>query len=305
MKKLRKIIVTLLVLILVAVLIVMLTLDQLVKTGVEKGATFALGVDTTLGSADLSVLGGGIALDRLRVANPQGYESAQFFAMNHAEVEVALGSLMRDTVEVPLVAFQGIEVSLEKRDGKANYKVILDNLGRFESGAPAPQEPVAEKKGGKRLVIRKLLIEDVKVSVDLLPIGGSLTRQDVTIPKIEMTNVGSDSDRGVLVADVAGIVIKAVLKSIIDSGIDLPGDMLKELSGGLANLGSVGQYGVAIVGDVGSKVQDLGKQVGQQVGEVGKDVGEAVGKTVEDVGKNVTEGIGGLFKGKQQDSDNP
>lgn len=301
MKKLRKVIVAVLVVILVAALMVMLTVDQLVKTGVEKGATYAMGVKTTLGSADLSVFGGGIALDRLRVTNPEGFESDHFFAMDHARVTVALGSLTKDTVEVPLIAFTGIEINLEKRDGKANYKVILDNLGRFESGEAAP----ADEEGGKRLMIRKLLIEDVQVSVDLMPIGGSLTRQNVTIPKIEMENVGSD-DQGALVSEVMGVVIKAVLKSIVDSGMQLPGNMLKEIAGGLDGLGSLGQYGVEVVGDVGSKVQDMGKEVGEQVGQLGEkagNVGQQVGDAVGDVGENVTKGIGGLFKKKDDGGD--
>ncbi len=295
MKKLRKIIVVLVVVILVGLVVLMLSLDHLVKKGVETGATYAMGVETTLGSADLSVLGGGIKLDRLRVANPQGYQSPHFLAMDRSQVQVALRSLTGDTVEVPLIELGGIDVNLEKREGKANYSVILANLGRFESGEPAPDQPPAEE-GGKRMVIHKLLIEDITVHVDLLPVGGSLTRQEITIPRIEMQDIGSDTDKGVLISEISSIVLKAVLKSVIDSGIQLPGDVLKDLSGSLANLDSVGQFGVQVVGDVGSQVTEIGQQIGEQVGQIGEKAGEAVG----DVTKGVTEGIGGLFKKKEE-----
>lgn len=290
MKKLRRIIVAVVVVILLGLLVLMLSLDHLVKRGVETGATYAMGVQTTLGSADLSVLGGGIKLDRLRVANPQGYQSPHFFTMDRSQVQVALGSLMSDTMEVPVVELGGIDVNLEKREGKANYSVILANLGRFESSDPAP--PQAPAEGGKRMVIRRLLIEDITVHVDLLPVGGSLTQRQITIPKIEMQDIGSDSDRGVLISEISAIVLKAVLKSLIDSGIQLPGDMLRELSGGLANLESVGQFGVQVIGDVGSKAADVSQQVSEQVGQIGEKAGEAVG--------DVTKGIGDLFKKKEE-----
>jgi hypothetical protein len=110
-----------------------------------------------------------------------------------------------------------------------------------------------------------------------------------------MHDIGADSDNGVLVSEISGIVLKAVLKSLIDSGIQLPGDMLKDLSGGLANLDSVGQFGVQVVGDVGSQVGELGQQVTEQVGQIGDKAGETVGE----IGKGVTEGIGGLFRKKE------
>jgi hypothetical protein len=296
MKILRKVVVVVVVLLLVGLLVLMLSLDHLVKRRVESGATYAMGVPTTLGSVNLSLLGGGVRLDKLNVANPAGYKSPHFFAMDRSHVQVALRSLPGQTVQVPLIELGGIDVHLEKLEGKANYSVILENMGRFERGEKAP--PPAEREG-KRLIINRLLIEDINVTVDLLPVGGNLTRQQVHIPRIELHDIGSDTDRGVLVSQVSGIVVKAVFKSLIDSGIQLPGNILNELSGGLANLGSLGDFSMQVVGDVGSQVLDVGAQVGQQIGEIGERAGEAIGE----VGRGVTEGIGGLLRPRQADPD--
>ena len=70
----------------------------------------------------------------------------------------------KQTVELPLLGLSDLNVVLERREGKANYKVILENLKRLESGEKKTEDPAADS--GKRFVVRKVDIRDVAVTVD-------------------------------------------------------------------------------------------------------------------------------------------
>ena len=269
-------------------------IDYLAKAGVEFGATYALGVDTTLGSADVGIFGGSCELKKLRVANPEGFGSDHFLAMNRGLVEVSLGSLTKQTVVVPRLELDGLDLILEKSEGRSNYKVILDNLSRSESGEPAADAKQETKKEGKAFVIEEISITNTKVTVDLLPIGGELSRQELTIPEIKLSNVGSESGKGVALAELTGVLLKAILQSVINSGVDLPGNISKELGSGLAQLKSLSGYGVSLVGDVGSKATEAAKQISGELEEKVGDVGEEAGEAMKGIG----DGLGGLLKEK-------
>ena len=168
-----------LVVVLVAiVMLVFMSIDSIAKAAIERGSTYALGVQTTLGSADIGILSGEFAMFGLDVANPDGFESDHFLQLGEGFLAVSLGSLREDTVEVPTLALTGIDINLEKRDGKANYKIITDNLKRFESEDPGDQGAQADAgEPGKRFVVHEIIIRDVNVKVDI-----GLTRMEVPMP---------------------------------------------------------------------------------------------------------------------------
>ena len=160
----------LLVLLVVALAAVWILIDLIAKAAVEKGGTMAMGVPTSVKSMSIGVLGGQAKISELRVANPPGYETSHFFSLQRGQVNVTLGSLMHETVEIPYLELSGIEVNLEKKEGKANYDVILANLKKMESGTGGdqPGQPPPEKGPGKKFIIRELVIKDVTARADLI-----------------------------------------------------------------------------------------------------------------------------------------
>ena len=132
-------------------------IDGIARTAIERGATYALGVDTTLDSARIGLVSGSFRLAGLEVANPPGFEDPRFLNLGEARLELERSSLRDPTVIVPLFAIDGIEVDLDKQRGKANYDVILDNLARFESEEAEPEPaPEADAGPGKRFIIQEV-----------------------------------------------------------------------------------------------------------------------------------------------------
>ncbi len=271
---------------------VVLYIDTIARHAVERGATTALGVTTTLDSADVGILSGEFSMQGLNVANPDGYQSPQFLDMNSGAVQVSLGTLREETVLLPHLTLDGLDLNLEKRGGKANYDAILDNLKKTEeTDEPAPDE------SGKRFVIEKVTITDIMVHIDLLPEGGALTRTELPIERIELTNVGSESEKGALLSDLSGVLIKAILTAVVNKAGDLPGLALDGLEQGLGQLSSIGEIGVQFTGE--SLTQITGG-----IGDLGENISGEAGKALEDAGKQIQKGIGGLLGGNKNDQNN-
>lgn len=295
MKFLIKAILVIVLLVVIGVAAALFFVDRLARNGVEQGATYALGVPTTLRAADVRIMAGEFTMGGLNVANPEGFTTPHFMTLNDGEVAVTLASLREDVVELPRLELTGIDVNLEKKGGKSNYNVILENLKRFEEKDPPP-----DQQAGKKFMIRQVVVRDVTAHVDVLPVGGELTRLELPIDEITLEDVGSDTDGGMLMSELSGTIIKAIFAGILKKGGDLlPDDLLNDLGGALEDLGGIGQFGVEVagqaLGEIGKGAGEVLEGVGNVGGEVGKGAGEAL--------KGVGEGLGGLLGGDKDEED--
>lgn len=289
-KRLVVVAVVLGVLLVVGVLGAFVYVDSIAKAAVEKGGTYALGVPTTLDKAKVGVFSGGFDMHGLHVANPEGYKSASFLAMGDGGVRVSLGTLRKDIVEIPRLSMSDIQINLEKKDGKANYQVIVDNLKRLESGEkkePAPQG--SEKK----FVIGEVEVLNVKVHVDLLPVGGTLTQANITLDRVVLKDVGT-AGKGVPMTELVSIIVKALMSAVADKGAGLiPDDLLGDLKGQLAQLKDLQAMGVKLTSEAKEKVE-------KAVEGAKQDVEKKLDDVKKDVEKKLEEGIKGLIPGKDK-----
>ena len=288
-KKLLTIVIAVVAVLIVAGLIAAMMIDSLVRKGIEAGSTYATGVNTTLTGADVGITSGELKMTGLSLANPKGYPGDHFLKLDRGYVAVGLGSLMSDKIEVPKLELKGVDLVVQRENGKNNFDVILDNLKQLSSGEKQPKE------GGKTYVIRELLVQDIKVTISGFGVGA----QTVTLPQIKLTDVGSGGN-GMQLSKVVGIVIREMLASLLKDPSKLPGVLADQLGSGLQGLGDLGQVGVEMIGNVG-------QEVGKQLGNVSGAAGEAAGKLKDEAGKKVDEGlkgIGGMFGGdKKKDED--
>ena len=94
------------------------------------------------------------------------------------------------------------------------------------------------------------------------------TEVKIPIPLIELTDVGSDSDKGVLLADLAGILVESILTRASISS-DMPAMVAGSLKGQLGKLSGLK--------DAGAQLLDgLGKQIGGVI-PGGIDPGKVIG----------------------------
>lgn len=310
--KLILIIAVLLVLLLIAgVLFALSQINAIAKTGIEKGSTYALGVNTTVASVNIGLFSGTFSMNGLNVANPQGYPGPHFLKLGNGSVAVSLASLNQPTIEVPTFSLSDLDVRLEKTDGAANYQVILDNLGRLSSGKPADPNQPAPTGDEKKLVINELTLRNIKVHVDLLkPAGaigdvvGKATAIDIPIKEIKLTNVGKTGTgvggTGVTVSQLSSIIVQAVLAAVAENGAGvLPADLLGDLKGKLGNLDGLKGLGMQAVGGVTEKATEAAKQVTEGAKEAVKDATKKGEEAVKKGEEAVKKGLENLLPGKK------
>jgi hypothetical protein len=284
----------LLVILAVVVIGAAVLINAAARKGIEAGGSYALGVKTELRSARVGLVSGRFGMSGLKVANPAGFPAPHFLTLGDARVAVSLGTLMEETVELPELTLESIDVRLEKKDDTSNYQVILDNLKKIQ-GKPDPSKPKpAEKKEGKKFVIKQLTVRNVTVHAQLVggPVGevtGVLTDVTVPIDEIRLTDVGKTgtgvAGTGVTLGELSGIIVQAVLAAAVAKGGDiLPADIGKGLQDGLSGLQSLADMGIGGLGDLGG-----------EVGKAAEGIGKEGGKAIEEV----TKGIGDLLKGKK------
>jgi hypothetical protein len=213
----------------VSVILAIVWIDWLAKAGIETAGTMALGVATTVDRVKIGILAGDFSMSGLQVANPSGFRSSHFLKLDDGAIDVSLGTLIQGTVEVPVLTLSGIHMNLVKESGQANFRTIIDNLAKFEATRNTPDAP-AEKGSRKKFIFREVLIRDVDVLIDLLPLGGKLTQLTVKIDELRLEDVGAEGNRGETLARVTATVVRALLDAVIEKGETiLPPELLSEL----------------------------------------------------------------------------
>ncbi|MEO1008757.1 MAG: AsmA family protein [Planctomycetota bacterium] len=292
-------------LVIVALIVAWVLIDSIAASGIERGASYALAVPAEVQKADVDITGGRFEMAGLRISNPTGFDAPHFLRLDDAGVEVSLGSLTKDVVELPALTLDGIDLHLQRREGRSNYQVILDNLGRFESGQKETSEPAPD---GKKFVIREIRIENVSVHADLLPVGGELTTVDLMVPEVRLSNVGSGGEP-LSIADLTGVLVKAILQSAIEVGGGvLPADIIGDVQGKLGELEDLSAQGVEMATQIVDDATQAAQQAAQQAADdatraIDDTVDEVEGavEDVEDTVKETGDRLRGLIPGGKKD----
>jgi hypothetical protein len=248
---------------------VFLFFDRLVSTSIEKGATYATGVETKVGGVDASPFAGALAIDELSIANPPGFRPEPFVSLRSTRAAWENGTILSDSIHVREFVLDGVSVNLERTGGKTNYGAILDHVEKL---APEKTDSKSEPSGEARnLKIDRLVIRDVKTALHL-DIAGVAKSFEVKVPEIVISDFDSSGSTGEIVAKLTRSVINALLKSSLQAGQGIfPEELLK---------------------DLGGQLQGLEKMLGEQAEGLLKDL-EGL-----DGAKKALEEAGGLFKKK-------
>ncbi len=246
-------------------------INTLAELAIERGASAALGVDTTVRSVRIGLLSGQIRLGGLRVANPSPFAS-DFLFLESGGVDVSLESLRSDTVVVPRLALDGIDVRLERRGKATNYGAIFEHLDSGDT--PGSESADARKK----FVIEEISIANVTGIIQFLPELGKQSELEVLIPEIRLRNVGSESTGGATLQEISGVVTQAVLTAISRKS-GLPAAISGDLRSGL---GGLQRIAIDLPGTATNRLAD----------EAERRLGEGAGRAIR--------GLGNLLQGDSE-----
>ncbi len=257
--------------------------SKAMKTGVEVGATQAMKVPVAVEEVNLSILAGQAGVKNLIVDNPAGYQNKKMLEVGEAKVDLAVLSVLSDTVRIEDIFLEKVSVVLEQKGLTNNIQEVLNGMSPKSAKAEAEKE--VSEKPAKKLSVKKLEIREVAVKVKLLPIPGKKDTLTMKLSPITMTDLGSDDKLDI--AMLSSKILLAIVEGIAKQGVGILPD--------------------EIIGPMGDKLKSLGaaaEAVLGGTGEVLKEGEKATGKVLEETQKvreDIKKGLGDLFKAKDKD----
>lgn len=300
-------------LVVIAVIIVYVNLNGIVRSTVEKQATASLNVPTTLKGATVSIFGGEVALNNFDVGSPQGFKAPALMSLGGLDVKVKLSELREDPLRVSRINITDPKMVIEMQGMDFNIKKFMDNL-------PAGEEKPTDGKEPMKLIINDLKVEGAQVvfrpdvaAVSALPgIGDALKgmKQEyvLSIPTLELSGIGTaeGNQNGAAIKEVVSLLVTSLASKAAQSD-QLPPELRNVLSLNVDDITKMlkEKVGAEINKQIGKVTEDLSKKVGGDVGKALEGVlkGSPDGKT--DPAKAIEQGLGGLLNKKSKDKAAP
>ncbi|MCK5270060.1 MAG: AsmA family protein [Sedimentisphaerales bacterium] len=257
-------------LILVLVIAFHLFGTKAIKIGIEAGATEALKVPVAVEDVSLSILAGKAGVKNLIIDNPSGYKNEKMLELGQARIDLDMGSVLSETVRIEDVLLEKVSVVLEQKGLTNNIQEVLNGMSS-ESAEPKTEEEQPSEKPSKKLLIKKLQINEVAVKVKLLPIPGKKDTLVLKLSPITMTDLGSDNKMDIAV--LTNKILLAIVSGIAEQGAGiLPDEIIKPLGESLKMLGAATEAVLKETGKVLKEVEETGKQVLDETKKVGEDI---------------------------------
>jgi hypothetical protein len=277
MRKLIKwIVVGVVVLVIAAVGIVWLNLNRIVRSTVQSQSASSLGVDTSLASANVSLLSGNLGLKNFEVGSPKGFSAKRMFVLGGIKVDTSFGQLTKTPIHIGSIEISKPYLVIEQSGGKLNVKALMDQI---------PSTPEQPSSGGGAKEPIRVIIDHLKLtgaSIDIRPgIPGVVKQIKIEVPGVELENIGSGdgAQNGAAIKDVVMKVIAALTQKAAESD-KLPPEVRQLLS---LDLGK-------ITSQIGSQVQKTIQNVTTNPAAIGN------------AGKDLEQGLKGLIPQKPKDS---
>jgi uncharacterized protein involved in outer membrane biogenesis len=241
----------------VGVIIVLRNLNQIIRRTVETQASSSLNVKTALGGVDLSLLGGSLTLNDLRIGSPEGFQAPAMLGLGMAHVDVSYRELTKSPIHIAVVMLDKPHLVIEQRDRRFNFQALMDSQ---------PTTPPAEE--GEPLA---LVIDDLAVTgavVEILPgVPGLQQAISIAIPDIHIKGIGTTND-----AKQGAAIKEAVMEVVMEMAAQasksdkLPEGARAILAGDLKKVAD--QYAAA---GKQAAAQELNRRVAEALESAGKD----------------------------------
>ncbi|MYC26491.1 MAG: hypothetical protein F4X63_00640 [Nitrospira sp. SB0662_bin_26] len=231
---------------LLALMFVSLSLNALVKGGIETMGPRILGVPVTVEDVDVTLLSGTrmhAGLTGLVVNNPEGYETAFAVSLPEIRIQVDWNSLLTDTVIVEEVLIVKPAVTFEWSLRGSNLDTIHENVkrntgsGSDDDDQEKDARPEESQESDKSVHVKKVTVKDAIINVSF--VGGQDEVTQVSLPDLDLRDIGNPSG-GTTFSQASAVIFEQIYEAI-DKAVMKPGILLPQ---GVEQLGkSIGKMG--------------------------------------------------------------
>ena len=303
-------------------------LNSIVEYAVETQGTKQMNLNTELDGASVSLFGGEVGLDDLKIANPPGFTAPHMFTLDGLDVDVPIRELRDNPKRITNITLEKPKLVIERgADGSFNFKKAIEQMPK----GPTPTDPQQPAGDEMKLIIDELTIKDASVVIRPgINIPGIAQEYTVPIPTVTMKNIGNadNAQNGAAMRDVAQQVITVLAANASNSGMlpkELQGLLNMDLNSVMAEVGNrLGaeaqkRIAAAVPGELGAQLSKLAADPNALLQDPGKAVDlakenlqKSLEKTLQDKGIPATnpadllndpgkavEGLQGLLGGRK------
>lgn len=181
-------------------LILTLSLDGIVKSGIEENGSRLLQTQVNVDNVNISPFNGSGSIEGFTVANPDKFSDKDAISIQEASIKIDLRSLLSDEIIVRDITVKSPQLYFEQQGFGANLKTLNDNMKLSSKGS--------SETG---LIIEHLLIENGQVTVST-----DIERErtaSASIESFELNGIGEDGSNTVQQS------VRKVIQPLIENAI--------------------------------------------------------------------------------------
>jgi hypothetical protein len=195
----KKIIYSLLGLIIAIFLTIIFATDILAKKYIESQASELLDTKVTVDDFSANFLGKNASIKSITVKNPPNFNNENAFTLDNFYLE--LGDIKSDIIVINEVRFEDIKFILEQGSSGFNLNNLIDNI---ETEKESNEETKSREKNIK---IKKFVINNIKLKIDT-----KLLKTTIKVPDISLTDFGGDD--GIKSSEIGYEIVKTLFSNI-------------------------------------------------------------------------------------------
>jgi len=190
---------------LVAIFIVLtLTVDGIVKSGIEEHGSQLMGTEVRVDGVSISLFSGSGSISGFTVQNPEDFSEEVAVEIEEMSIEMDVSSLFSEVILIEGITIKSPNVFFEQKGFGANLKVLNDSMAAA-SGASSE----------KAMIIKHLFIEAGTIKVST-----SIDRErsgEASFSSIELEGIGRDGNN--TISDAVRQVIEPILEQAMEEAI--------------------------------------------------------------------------------------
>lgn len=190
-------------------------LNAIVKGQIEKHGTSALKTSVTVSDVNIKLLDGLGEIKGFSVANPTGFSTNSALGFDTVRLDIGTENITEMPIIIEEIMIDSVSTLYElNAQAKGNLNVLLDQLSSGNSSDSARSEKDEEASSEKtdiRVVVKKLVIKDTKLALDLTALGDK--KYDETLPTFSVSNIGGS--KGLAPEELGQAIGKSLLDSMI------------------------------------------------------------------------------------------
>ncbi|MEI7851282.1 MAG: hypothetical protein WCH86_05575 [Kiritimatiellales bacterium] len=218
--------------ILVLWLVLMLSLGQIVKAGINTAGPKLAGVPVHVKTVIVQPFLGIVRMKGLVIGNPSGFNTLSAMELNDFKLNIKMSSLFSDAIVIKEILIDAPQITYEKGLKSSNLSTLQENLAPKGAAAPKTEAAPEKKKGAaKKVIIEDFQLNGAKVHVTITALGGK--KFTLPLPDIKMKDIGKSSggaNPAEVISEVFNSISKAVVDAVASTG-NIAGDALKGAGG--------------------------------------------------------------------------